>query len=240
MRRALVVPVVAAAMAFASACSKDGREGLEVSPNPVDFGPVEFPGQKTVDLTLRNPSGRTVLLGTPSFGCPCFTLTTPLPAVLGPGESRTLTLLLDSTRTDPRRFQKTMKIPGEGGKSVLLEVPIVGEVVQYLVPSAPGFDLGVLRPSASGPVERRLSLRPGDRFRLEPRGATVNDPRLRVSLVPAEGGGADLVLTVPEDAAPGPISAQVRAQVSVEGRGGGPRTLDYAPWVRGAIEEGTE
>jgi hypothetical protein len=218
---------VAVALAVASCGGATGP--LEVTPSPVDFGEVVRPDQATRTVRLENTSGRRLFLGAPVFSCGCFALLDAPPAVLPAGESVELRILLDSTKEDPQRLKKTLTFPTDDRTGPVV-VSIVGEIVEWRRWTPSRLDLGVI------PAESRLSVRPGEGFRLEPKRAVSSDPRLEPTLVPAQDGGADLVVKVVPGAAPGSVHAQILVTLEVSGRGKPPWSFTDPIWVTGTVK----
>jgi hypothetical protein len=113
-------------------------------------------------------------------------------------------------------------------------VPVVGEVLEYRRWDVPKLDLGVV--ARGGPrVERRASVRGGQGFRVRVTQVDASDARLVVTHSPA-GEATEVVVSVAEGAAPGPVAAQVRATLVVEGRDRPARTVRDSLWVTGTIQ----
>jgi hypothetical protein len=228
---AVVVLSAGAASVALVGCAKEPGGPIEVRPDPVDFGEVVFPEQTTRTAVVRNRSARRLLLGPPTFNCTCFAFLDPPPTTLDPGEEATVRIVMDSTKTDPRRFQKTLTFSTDDPAHPKVGVPVVGEVVEYRRWSALRIELA---PTAGGSAAK-ASVRPGEGFRLLPKQAVSSDHRIAVSLVPSEGG-VDLVVAPVPEASKGPVRAQVRVDLVVEGRGRPARTFTDSIWVTGEVQ----
>jgi hypothetical protein len=218
----------------AAGCGGGTKPPIEASPDPVDFGKVLSPDQPVVRLTLRNRGARSVALLRTRFDCPCFALADPLPASLAPGESATVRVVMDSTKTDPKPFRKVLVIGLDDPRTPELRIEVVGEVAEVRRWSAPKVDLGTVDRS-SPPAERRLSVRGAEGFRVRATGVESSDPRV-VARVEPTAEGADVLVSLGKDPRPGRLAAQIQATIVVEGHGRPPRTLVDSLWVHGTIQ----
>jgi hypothetical protein len=226
---------ILALAASLSSCGRTAAGPLEVEPNPVDFGEVVSPDQILKVVTARNRSDRPLFLEQPRFDCSCFALTSPPPSVLGPGESMRLEIVMDSTKTDPKRFSKSLTFVTDDPEHPVVAVPVVGEVLEYRRWSAVRLDLGESRSDARPTARRRASVRPGEGFRVTAKDVASSDPRLRATVEPTTEG-SDLVVEVVPGAGAGAVQAQVQVTLVVEGRGRPARTVRDSLWVTGTIK----
>jgi hypothetical protein len=234
-----VAALAAATVAWRAGVFRTAHGGFHVEPDPIEFG--ERIWGDVVDLPVRlvNDTDRTVTLKSdPAVDCACFHLVSPLlTSRIGPGESLSLVLRMETQKAPPDRISKTFRVVSDDAKHPTLDVPVHGEVLGYRSIEPRTTHFGDV--AADGPAqERRVQVRGREGTTVRVLEAVSQDvAHFTVALEPHEKGADLLVRTVPGAPKGRAVQAQILLKIETKAtRGGQTRTFPEAIWVHGAFK----
>jgi hypothetical protein len=224
------------------------RAAIVVDPNPIDWGAVPWLETPKRTIVLTNRSNHQVMLRDPVPSCSCIGIVRGLGTFqLAPGRSTDFEMVLLSTKTEPRRFHKTLTIESDDPIVPKLDVPVIGSVTDFRQVSPRELNFGDVDTAANavggvggvGKVEKTVEIRGSPGWHVSVVDVQSPDPRVEVENKPL-ADGADLVVKIKKGldaAAKGPFDAQVRMTLEVKGDdGAAPRRYPESFWVRATLK----